>query len=119
MKVFAALSLCAATLIPQFSLADAPHTQMEAGLMQAVFDFCSKADPENDKRFDQKAKALLGNISDRDRDDLRKNADFKVGYGVMESLLDKVHKADAVRGCAEFLTPKHPHMPTPKPPHKR
>jgi hypothetical protein len=103
MKVPAALLLCAAALIPPVSLADAPHTPMEVGMMQAVFDFCSKADPKNDQRFDQKARALLGNMSDHDRDDSRNNVDFQQGYRIMESLLDKVHKADAVRGCAELL----------------
>ena len=103
MKIPAALLLCAAALIPQVSPADVPHTQMEAGIMLAVFDFCSKSDPKNDRRFDQKARALLGNLSDHDRDDARNNVDFQRGYRIMESLLDKVHKTDAVRGCAELL----------------
>jgi hypothetical protein len=103
MKFPAALLLCAAALIPQVSLADAPHTPMEVGMMQAVFDFCSKSDPTNDRRFGQKATALLGNLSDHDRDDLHNNMDFQRGYGIMASLLDKVRKADAVQGCAELL----------------
>src|ERR1700675_944651 len=101
MKVPAALLLCAAALIPQVSLADAPHTQLEVGMMQAVFDFCSKSDPADGQRFVLKGKALPGNASDHDRDELRKNVDFKRGYGFMESLLAKVRKADAARGCAQ------------------
>jgi hypothetical protein len=99
----ALLLLCAAALIPQVSLADAPHTPMEVGMMQAVFDFCSKSDPKNDKRFGQKATALLGNLSDQDSANLHSNVDFRRGYGIMESLLDNVRKADAVKGCAELL----------------
>jgi hypothetical protein len=107
MKFPAALLLCAAALIPQVSLADAPHTQTEVGMMQAVFDFCSKSDPVNDRRFALKSKELLDNLSDRDRDDLRNNVDFKRGYEIMGSLLGKVRKADAAKGCAE-LFPPHP-----------
>jgi len=102
-KLRVAVLLCAAALIPQLALADAPHTRLEVGMMQAVFDFCSKADPKNDKRFDQKARALLGNRNDHDRDDSQNDVEFKRGYQIMESLLDKVRKADAVKGCAEFL----------------
>ena len=96
MKLRVAVLLCAAVLIPPLAGADAPHSKLEVGIMQAVFDFCSKADPKNDKRFGQKANALLGKP---DRDD----AGFKRGFQIMESLLDKVRKADAVKGCAEFL----------------
>jgi hypothetical protein len=113
MKVPAALLLCAAALIPQVSLADAPHTQLEFGMTQAVFDFCSKADPVFEGRLGLKSKALRGNLSDHDRDDLRNNVEFKRGYGIMESLLDKVRKADARRGCEELFSP--PKLPE----HKR
>ena len=113
MKVPAALLICAAALIPQVSLADAPHTQLEVGMMQAVFDFCSKSDPVNERRFALKFKELLGNLSDHDRDDLSKNVDFKRGYAMVGSLLAKVRKADAARSCAELYYParnvsKHP-----------
>jgi hypothetical protein len=103
MNVRAAVLLCAAALIPQVTLADAPHTTLEVGMMQAVFDFCSKADPKNDRRFDQKARALLGNLNDHDRHDSRNDVEFQRGYKIMRSLLDNVRKADAVRGCAELL----------------
>ena len=103
MKFPGALLLCAAAMIPQVSLADAPHTLLEVGMMKAVFDFCSKSEPEHDRRFDEKARELLGNLSDHDRDDSSKDVDFQRGYQIMESLLDKVRKADAVRGCAELV----------------
>ena len=116
MKVPAALLICAAALIPQVSLADAPHTQLEVGMMQGVFDFCSKSAPKNDHRFALKSKELLGNLSDHDRDDIRQNVDFKRGYAMVGSLLAKVPKADAARGCAE-LFPTHPAQQPPG--HKR
>jgi hypothetical protein len=78
---------------------------LEVGMMQAVFDFCSKSDPSDDKRFALKSKTLPGNQSDHDRDDLRNNADFKRGYGIMQGLLAKVRKADAAKGCAQLLLP--------------
>ena len=128
MKFPAALLLCAAAMIPQVSLADAPHTPLEVGMMKAVFDFCSKSEPEHDRRFDEKARELLGNLSDHDRDDSHKNVDFQRGYQIMESLLVKVRKADAARGCAELVPaklrepksePKNEPKNEPKSEHKR
>lgn len=96
---------CAAALLPKLALADAPHNPMEFGMVQAVYDFCSKLDPKYDKRFDQMAKQALGNMSKQDRDDTQHSAAYEQGYQIVGSLLKGLHPTDAISGCATIVTP--------------
>ena len=113
-----AVLLCAAALIPQFALAGTPSTAygpplksrptteqvptavvQEVGLVEAVVDFCSKADPADRKQFERKGKQMLPKLSDDSLERIRRRAEYHTAYQFLQSVLQSLSKADAERNC--------------------
>jgi hypothetical protein len=111
--------LCAAALIPLFALAAPPTPAhgaplpsrppqqqistaiaQQIGMVEAVVDFCSKADPADKGRVQRKAKELLPKLSEDRLEAVRHRSDYHSAYEFIHSVLEGLSKADAVRNCA-------------------
>ena len=113
---------CTAVLISQFALAAPPlpahrgpptsrpekarisaATAQQIGLVEAVVDFCSKADPKDKGQIERKAKELLPKMSEDTLEAVRHRADYRSAYGFIQNVLQGLSKSDAVRNCAAIL----------------
>ena len=111
--------LCTAALISQFALATPPPpahgapltsrpdkarisaaTAQQIGLVEAVVDFCSKADPKDKGQIERKAKELLPKMSEDSLEAVRHRAEYHSAYGLIQNVLQGLSKSDAVRNCA-------------------
>ena len=110
--------LCAAALISQFALAATPPAAhgppsmsrpttnqvptpvvQQVGLVEAVVDFCSKADPADKKLFERKGKQMLPKLSEDSLEKIRRRAEYRTAYQFLQSVLQSLSKADAKRNC--------------------
>lgn len=110
--------LCAAALISQFALAATPPIAhgaplksrpttnpiptpvvQEVGVVEAVVDFCSKADPADKKQFERKGEQMLPKLSDDSLERIRRLPEYHTAYQFLQSVLQSLSKADAERNC--------------------
>lgn len=106
MRFPAVISCLALGGLPQLGLA--ADTPGEVGALQAVFDFCTKADPSQTKKFERHSDELFRGLSPARITALRESSEYKRGYHVLASVLPEVKGQDAVVACAAI-----PGVPTP------
>ena len=87
----------AVAVLPQLTLAATPPG--EVGALQAVFDFCTKADPKQHEAFDRQADALFHGLTHQQIAALRKTSEYQRGYQMLAGLLPGLRNNDAVEGC--------------------
>lgn len=98
MRFPAVISCLALGVLPQLGLAADPPG--EVGALQAVYDFCFKADPSQTKKFEKDADELYRGLSPARITALRQSSEYKRGYHVLASVLPEVKGEDAVVACA-------------------
>jgi hypothetical protein len=105
MRVGAILIFFAVALIPQFARAENPPSRQQFGALQAVFDFCSKVDPTDEKQFDRQAKLLAHAMTQRAADEARLSEEYKQSYQTLKSLLNGLPTKGATAACVAITTP--------------
>jgi hypothetical protein len=108
MKVRHLVCWCAAAALPQLALA--AHPPGELGALQAVFDFCTKVDPAQQKAFDLQAKAEYHGLTPNQIAAIVNGSEYKRGYSLLSSSLPTLNASDATSGCAA-LVPTKPSKP--------
>jgi hypothetical protein len=100
--------------LPQLALAAPPPG--EAGALQAVFDFCTKVDPQERQDFDKQADSLFKGLRPRQIAAIRASAEYQRGYQMLAKVLPELTNSEAVPACHAISgghTPRHGHVGRP------
>jgi hypothetical protein len=97
MRFPAVISCLVLGLLPQLGLAADPPG--EVGALQAIYDFCTRADPSQIKDFERRADSLVRGLSPAQVAALRQGPAYKRGYDTLASVLPEVKGEDAVVAC--------------------
>jgi hypothetical protein len=100
----------AVAVLPGLALA-AELQPGQMGALQAVYDFCSKADPPKRSSFDREAKSLYGPLTAQQIAALHKSSEYLRGYRLYSSVLPNLSSHDAVTNCSA-LASKHTPPPS-------
>jgi hypothetical protein len=101
----------ALTCLPQLALAALPPG--EVGALQAVYDFCAKADPSESKDFERHADMLIKGLTPAELAALRQTSEYRRGYHMLAGLLPELKGNDAVVAC-HAISGGHPPVVGPK-----
>jgi hypothetical protein len=103
LRFLPAALLGAAALMSQLSQAGTPSSDQELGAVQAVVDFCSKADPKDQERIERQAKLILPDMTKARVAAARHSAKFQQAYQVVDSVLKGIALPEADHLCASSV----------------
>jgi hypothetical protein len=90
--------VCAAALAPHAVKAGTLDAQ-QLGAATAVFNFCSKVDPPDDRQLDKKAKLFTAGMSEDKLEAERASADYQSAQQTVQSVLAEFSDPDALSVC--------------------
>lgn len=105
MKIYPVLCFGAAMVLSQLTMAE-PVSPPSLGQLEGILDFCSKVDSKSAPKYHERAKAMLGETSEKDMAKARKSDDYKKAYDWISEELQKTPKQDATKACTDFLEEK-------------
>ena len=102
MKVVRLLALPAVAALPQLALAATPPGEL--GALQAVYDFCVKADPAHANDFQGKSAGLFEGFRQPVVVQIKGSGEYERGYNMLARVLQGLPNDQAVIGCAAITT---------------
>ena len=100
MRFSTVLSFVAMVVIaPISSSHEPPPTARDLGAANAVFDFCSRADHDDDKIFDAASESLYQGVTRQEIERIKHSDEFRKAYSTLESVLKELPPNDARAAC--------------------
>jgi hypothetical protein len=106
MKIYRILCLGAALVFPQLALAKLPFTNDAFGRVEGTLDFCAQADAQAAAKYEERKKSLVRDVPEKEVDEARQTQEYRDAYDWISAELGKVPKAQATKGCGDFLQGK-------------
>jgi hypothetical protein len=103
MKILQILCLGAAIVIPQLALAKLPFTTDVFGKSEGALDFCVQVNPVAAPKFQERKKALVRDVPEKEVVEARKTEEYKDGYEWITTELKKFPKDQAMDACTTVL----------------
>jgi hypothetical protein len=103
MKVFRTLCLGAAVLIPQLALAKLPFPNDAFGRVEATLDTCAQADPVGAPKYQERKKALVKDVPEKEVAEARATQEYKDAYDATTTEIGKQPKDKVVEACTASL----------------
>ena len=103
MKIHRIISLGAAIVVPQLALAKLPFTNDVFGKSEATLDFCEQVNPQSALKYQERKKALVRGVPQKEVGEARRSQDYKDSYAWITGELKKVPKEQAVEACTAAL----------------
>jgi hypothetical protein len=103
MKIHRIICLGAAIVVPQLALAKLPFTTDVFGKSEGTLDFCEQINPQSAPKYQQRKKALVRDVPEKELVDARKSQDYKDSYDWITGELKKVSKEQALEACKGAL----------------
>lgn len=100
MRFSAVLSLVAvAAAASVAAVNEPPRSPQQLGAAAVVFDFCSRADHEDDRMFDDGSELLYRGLTQQQIEQIKHSDAFRQGYATLESVLGELPANDARAAC--------------------
>jgi len=106
MKVYRIVCLVAGFLLPQVALAKLPFPNDAFGKVEATLDFCAQVDAHSAPKYQERKKALVKDVPQKEVDEARESQEYKEAYSWITDELGKAPKNQAVQACGAYLESK-------------
>jgi hypothetical protein len=106
MRIYRMLFLAAAIMIAQMALAKLPFAIGEFGRTEGTLDFCAKVHPEAAPQYQERKKAMAGDVPEKELAEARGAKEYKDAYEEISAKLGEVQKDQAVAACKAYLEGK-------------
>jgi len=106
MKIHRILCLVAAILIAELALAKLPFSNETFGRIDGILDFCAKANPDAAPQYQERKKAMIGDVPEKEVTEARGTKEYKDAYEGVSAQLGEVKKDQAVAACKAYLEGK-------------
>ena len=106
MKTTRTLCLTGALVMAGLALAKLPFSNDAFGRIEATLDFCAQAHKEAAARYQERKKAMAGDVPEQEVAEARGTQEYKDTYQGISAQLAKVPKDQAVAACKAFLEGK-------------
>ena len=106
MKTTRILCLAGPILMAGLALAKLPFSNETFGRIEGTLDFCAQANPQAAPQYQERKKAMAGDVSEKEVAEARGTQEYKEGYEEVSAQLIKVPKDHAVAACKAFLEGK-------------
>jgi hypothetical protein len=103
MKIDRVLCLFAVVAFPQLVLAEPQFNNQVAGETQAIIDFCAQTNGVNTTKYQEQARSMFRDVSQRDLGKFQSTKEYKDAYAQTLAALDQIPNNDAVEACQGFL----------------
>jgi hypothetical protein len=103
MKILRTLGLGAAILLPQLALAKLPFSNDAFGRVEATLDSCTQADPAGAPEYQERKKALVRDVPEKEVAEARASQEYKDAYDATTTEIGKQPKEKVVEACAASL----------------
>jgi hypothetical protein len=103
MKILRTLGLGAAILLPQLALAKLPFSNDAFGRVEATLDSCTQADPAGAPKYQERKKALVKDVPEKEVAEARASQEYKDAYEVTTTEIGKQPKEKVAEACAASL----------------
>jgi hypothetical protein len=103
MKILRTLGLGAAILLPQLALAKLPFSNEAFGRVEATLESCTKADPAGVPKYQERKKALVKDVPEKEVAEARASQEYKDAYDATTTEIGKQPKDKVVEACTAFL----------------
>jgi hypothetical protein len=106
MKIYRVMCLGATLVIAPLALAKLPFTNDAFGKIEGTLDFCAQVDPHAAPKYQERKKALVKGVPEKEVEEARETQEYKGAYDWVTNELDKSPKEHAVDACSAFLQGK-------------
>src|SRR5262245_21855467 len=106
MKIHRVLCLGAALMVATLALAKMPYTNDAFGKVEGTLDFCAQVDPHSASKYQERKKALVKDVPQKEVDEARESKEYKDAYDWVTDELGKAPKDQAVQACSAYLDGK-------------
>ena len=103
MRILRTLGLGAAILLPQLALAKLPFPNDAFGRIEATLESCTKADPAGAPKYQERKKALVKDVPEKELAEARASQEYKDAYDATTTEIGKQPKDKVVEACTAFL----------------
>lgn len=106
MKIHRILFLLTTVVIPQLAQATLPFSNEVFGKIEGTFDYCARVDSQAASRYQERKKAMVRDVPEKEVAEARGTKEYKDAYESMSGELAKVPKDQAVAACKASLDDK-------------
>jgi hypothetical protein len=106
MKIYKVMCLGAALAIAPLALAKLPFTNDAFGKVEGTLDFCAQVDPHAAPKYQERKKALVEGVPEKEVEEARETQEYKDAYDWVTDELDESPKEHAADACSAFLQGK-------------
>jgi hypothetical protein len=99
MRVPRILCLGAALLLPTLLLAKLPFSNDAFGRLEATLDSCTQADPANAPKYQERKKALVKDVPEKEVAEARASQEYRDAYDATTTEIGKQPKDKVVEAC--------------------
>ncbi len=103
MRIHRVFTLGIALFVSQLALARLPFSSEALGKVEGTLDFCAQADPPAAAKYQERKKALVKDVPEKEVAEARKTQEYRDAYDWITTELGKVPKDQAVQACAVGL----------------
>jgi hypothetical protein len=103
MKIHRTICLAAAIVIPQIAVAKLPMANDVFGKSEGSLDFCAQVDPQSAPKYQERKKALVKDVPEKEVAEARNTKEYKEGYDFVTNQMGSLPKERIVEGCASIL----------------
>ena len=104
MKILRGLGVFAAIAVQGWVFADEPAPEPRVlGTVEAILEYCVKADPPAADRYKEQVKLLAQGISEETLSKLRESAEYQQAHASVDEILAKADERNAKKACQSHL----------------
>jgi hypothetical protein len=106
MKIHRVICLGAALMVATPALAKMPYTNDAFGKVEGTLDFCAQVDSHSASKYQERKKALVKDVPQKEVDEARESKEYKDAYDWVTDEFGKAPKDQAVQACSAYLDGK-------------
>ncbi len=106
MKINRILLVCAATTLPQITMAKLPFAIDEFAKVERTLSFCSELNPTSAAKYQEIGERYVGNAPAKELTEARETPEYKEAYESNGALLAEMPKEHVIEACNAFLKAK-------------
>jgi hypothetical protein len=106
MKLHRIVFACTLIMLPQLLNAKLPFSNDAFGKVEGILAYCAKVNPESAVKYQDAAKALVKDASEKEVTEARNSVEYKESIDSINAQLEKAPKENSIKACRDYLNSK-------------
>ena len=106
MKFHRIVFACSVIMLPQLLNAKLPFSNDAFGKVEGILTYCAKVNPESAAKYQDAAKALVKDTTEKEVTEARNSAEYKESLDSINAQLEKAPKENSIKACRAYLNVK-------------